>query len=173
VSTTTKRLTKAEIRALATGFVKAMNDGDVEATVGYCTDDVAFKEPFGEVVRGKEAIRASMTESEKAFKDFHIPLEDVEMYFGDDRTAVVVTYTMIATMSGPTMGVPASGRTMRVKAAMIAKIRDGLVSEGTILYDSLDAGEQLGLLPSYDSLAMRLIMGAELVATRARRALPL
>ena len=171
--TTTKRLTMAEIHTLVEGFIKGLNTHDADAALSFCTDDVVFKEPFQPRVRGKDTIRPRLMASWKAFKDVHFPLEDVHVYPGEDRTSAVVVYTMIATMGGPAFGVAGTGRTMRVTATMITKFRDGLISDGVILYDSVQAAEQLGLLPRSDGLAMRLIMAAETATTMARRALRL
>jgi steroid delta-isomerase-like uncharacterized protein len=171
MSTTTKRLTRTAIYTLVEGFFKALNDRDFDAALSYVTDDVIYKQPFTGTMRGKEAVRAELAQTYSAFQDMHMPVEDVGIYVSDDHSAAVVTCTMVGTMTGAAMGAAHTGRLMRITAVQVTKFRDGLISEATLVYDSLDAAQQLGLLPGQGSLAMRVLMATELLTTKARQAL--
>lgn len=173
MATTTKRLTKAEIRALLQGYGDALNAHDVEAVMSYLTDDVMWTHPFVlEPLRGKEAVKADLSETFRSFPDLYAPVEDTHVYLGEDHRTAMSTWTMVGTMSGPSpSGFESTGRFMRIHGVGLYTFRDGLISEYTMLYDGLEFARQLGIMPSEKSLMFKALLEMQRWTTRARKAM--
>jgi hypothetical protein len=75
-------------------------------------------------------------------------------------------------MTGPMEnGVPATGRSIQMSGANLARFRDGLISEYSLYYDSLAMMQQLGLLPKSTGIGFKAIVMADVVAGKARKVL--
>lgn len=172
--TTTKRLTKAEMRAFLEDYAMAWNDHDLDAVVSRLTEDVVWDHPFTiEPLRGRAAARADLAETYRSFPDLHFPVEDSRIYPGDDHASAVATWTMVGTMAGPARGAEPTGRTVRISGVVTYRFRDGLIAEQTIVYDGLEFSRQLGLLPSEKSLTFKALLELQRLGTKARKALRL
>jgi len=171
--TTAKRPTKAELRALVEGFVQALNDHDVDTAVGYMTDDVVWTHPFTvEPLRGRDAVRADLSETYRSFPDLHAPIEDTTIYVADDHGSAVTVWTMLGTMTGRSpAGFEATGRVMRINGVSIYRFREGRIGSYTMVYDGLEYARQLGMLPREKSLTYRALLEMQRWTTMARKVL--
>lgn len=173
MKTTAKRLTKAEMRLRIEGFIKALNDHDLEAAGEYLTDDVTWSHPFTvDPLRGKEAVKADLGETFRSFPDLHAPLEDTTIYLEDDHTGAATSWTMVGTMTGPSPdGFESTGRFMRISGMSRYAFRGSLISEYTLVYDGLEFARQLGMMPSDRSLTFKTLREMQRWTTKARKAL--
>lgn len=173
MKTTARRLTKAQMHSLIAGFAQALNDHDVDAVTEYMTDNVLWSHPFTmEPLRGKDAVKADLSETFRSFPDLHAPVDDSGIYLSDDHTRGVVTWTMLGTMSGPSpQGFESTGRFMRLSGVGIFRFRDGKISEYTMVYDGLDFARQLGILPREKSLTYKALLEMQRWTIKARKAL--
>ena len=169
----TTRLTEAQMRALADEMLDAYNRHDVEVLVERHTDDVVWTEPtLPAPARGKEAVAAAMRDTFTAFPDLQVHPDAFHVYPDVDDQSAVVTWTLTGTMTGPLQnGVPATGRSIRMSGANLARFRDGLISEYTFYYDSLAMMQQLGLLPKSTGIGFKAIVMADVAAGKARKVL--
>ena len=154
--TTTKPTTRG-LRTMLTQYIEAWNAHDVETITGYLTEDVVWQEPgTPEPLTGRAAAAQSLRDTFAAFPDLHLPMEDLRVYVGEDTAHAATSYTMLGTMTGRlVLGFAPTGKAMRVTGSCLYELRDGKIARHTIIYDSVDAMQQLGLLPSYDSLAFK------------------
>ncbi len=169
MATPKSTITEARIRDVAKAMMKAWNDHDVDAILAHLTDDVLWAEPsLEEPIHGKEAVAADLRDTFKAFPDLHFPMEDFHIFPSAEQQANVVTWTLTATMTGPLeMGLPATGRPVRIGGTTVSRFHDGEVSEFTTYYDSLDFMQQLGLLPKTSGIGFRALVLADFLALRA------
>lgn len=173
MATTHKNLTEAEIRAVAVRMLEAWNTHSVDAILENLHSDVRWTDPtLPEPVYGKEAVRKELNNVFTAFPDFHLPVEDFEVYVDTEGQSGASTWSFTGTMTGPLdIGVPATGRSVRVRGANQVRYRDGLISEFTQFYDSYELMEQLGMVPKATGLAFKALVLADVMAGKARKAL--
>lgn len=76
-----------------------------------------------------------------AFPDLHFAIDQVVA--ADDCAAVRVTIT--GTHAGPGLGVPPTGRAIRISSMSMARVRDGRLVEGWDNVDYLGLFAQLGI----------------------------
>ncbi|MGN6575680.1 MAG: ester cyclase [Nocardioides sp.] len=173
MATTHKKLTEAEIRAVAASMLEAWNTHDIEAIVEHLHAEVVWTDPtLPEPVHGKDAVRKELKNNFTAFPDFHVTTEDFEVYADAENQTGVATWSFTGTMTGPLdIGVPATGRSVRMRGANQARYRDGLISEFTQYFDSYELMQQMGMVPKATGIAFKAIVLADVMAGRARKAL--
>ena len=81
-----------------------------------------------------------------AFPDIHFAVED--MIAEGDK--VVSRYTITGTHRGEIMGIPATGKPLKLTATWIHRLEDGRIVEGINWgeWDRLSVMEQLGVIPA-------------------------
>lgn len=174
---TTGPLTEAQLHTVATDMLEAYNRHDVGVILEHLTDDVVWTEPtLPEPARGKDAVKASLQDTFTAFPDLQVHGDGWQVYLDVAGQSMVVTWSLTGTMTGPLdIGVPATGRSIRMSGANVTRFRDGLVCEHTSYYDSLEMMQQMGLLPRSTGMAFKAIVLADVladaVADRARKVL--
>ncbi len=89
-----------------------------------------------------------------------------------EKQSGVSTWSMVGTMTGPLdNGVPATGRSVRIRGANQVRYRDGLISEYATYYDSYDLMQQMGLLPKANGLGFKALVMADVMAVKAMKVL--
>jgi steroid delta-isomerase-like uncharacterized protein len=173
MATTHTSLTEAQMRADADKQLEAWNLHDIEAILEGLHSDVVWTDPtLPEPAHGKEAVRASLKNTFTAFPDFHVPTEDFHVYPDAKTQSVASTWTFSGTMTGPLdIGVPATGRSARIRGATESRYRDGLIIEYSQFFDSYDLMEQMGMVPKATGIAFKAIVLADVMAGRARKVL--
>lgn len=169
----TPQLTEAQMRVLGDELLDAYNRHDVEALIAHHTDDVVWTEPtLPTPAHGKAEVAAALRDTFTAFPDLQVPRDGFRLYPDVEDQSAVVTWTLVGTMTGALQnGVPATGRTVRMSGANLARFRDGLISEYSFYYDSLAMMQQLGLLPKSTGLGFKAIVMADVAAGKARKVL--
>lgn len=125
------------------GLVEALNNADYQALRGGYADDVWERFPDS-TVNGAEAIVEYFRRVHAAFPDLHIDvLHTAEQ--GDSvfmRSEITGTHT-----GGPFGGLVATGKSIRVAAIDHFTIRNGKMVSNFVVFDQLEFGRQLGLMP--------------------------
>lgn len=171
---TTKVMTGADVRAHVMSFIQALNSHEPDKVVALMTDDVLWMDPSMRMpVAGREAARKAVTAMFTALPDMHFPLEDVEIYLSEDEKKAIAKWRVVATMTGPLdpPGFGPTGKTVYFTGVCTYDFRDGLISRHEIIYDFMDVGQQLGLLPAFDSLVVKSLAQLQSLTTRARKLL--
>jgi|SRR5687768_2348689 len=94
-------------------------------------------------VRGPAEFKPFVANIRGSIPDVYIRVEDI--LAEDDRVAVRIT--LEGTHTGNGLGVPPTGRKIRIQGAVIVRIVDGQIVEGWNSYDQLGLLRQIGALP--------------------------
>lgn len=155
------------LKAQILSFIEAMNSHDVDKILTHLTRDVVWTEPMQtEALVGKPAVRAGLAETFASFPDMHMPIEDVELIVPEGSAKAAATFTVIGTMTGPLAGFAPTGKTGRVSGVCVYEFRGDHIARHTIVYDAMELGQQLGLLPSPTGLPMRMFAGVQRFTSR-------
>lgn len=129
---TNKRLARAF-------FEEIWNQGDESAIDRYIPLDAKGNDPdFGS---GREGFKAQWRKWREAFPDLHF--EIVDLIAEGDK--VLTRWVLTGTHQGEYLGVPATGKSIRVEGMSFDRIQDGLVAEGFDGWDALGMRQQLGV----------------------------
>jgi steroid delta-isomerase-like uncharacterized protein len=173
MAATHKKLSEAEMEAVGARLLEAWNTHDIEAILEHLDPDVLWTDPtLPEPVRGKEAVRKELKNTFTAFPDLHLPTEDFQRYADSASQSSMSTWTFTATMTGPLdTGVPATGRSVRMRGATQVRYRDGLITEFTQYMDTYELMAQLGMVPKATGIAFKALVLADVMAGKAMKVL--
>ena len=113
----------------------------------YTVHMVGVPEPF----TGREAWKALISSYFRAFPDLTVEIQDE--IAAHDRVAMRLTWS--GTHRADFMGIPASGRRVRVQSSVFFRVADGRVATEWHQDDLLGLLQQLGAAPSLQSGAAR------------------
>jgi steroid delta-isomerase-like uncharacterized protein len=115
---------------------------DADAVLSTLTPDGTYEDPSSRGPLSGEAFRSYMQGLWAAFPDLSFEKESVgEM--GPDLVAA--QWVMTGTNQGSMMGLPPTGKTVRVRGADFFRMKDGLIQSVTGYFDSRAIPAQLGL----------------------------
>lgn len=137
-------MSKTDPKLQLEAFMQAVfNRGDVAAADTFV--DAAFVDhaPWPGHPGTLAGFKAGLTEVRTAFPDLKV--EVARMVLEDD--VLVGHLTISGTQLGPYMGAPASGKTFRIEAVDIIRLRDGKMVEHWGVMDVAGMSAQLGLTP--------------------------
>ena len=92
---------------------------------------------------GREGVKATVNMFAGALSDLKLVIED-QIAEGD---RVVTRWTTTATHSGELMGIPATGKQIKITGIGISRFAGGKVVESWTEYDSIGMMQQLGVVP--------------------------
>jgi len=137
-----------EAREVMDRVTEAAFSGDADALGRLYADDAVAETPDEGTLRGRDAIVTWLMKFDQAFPD-----ASFELTAGHEAgDAAIDEGYLNGTNSGslPMPGgqtLPATGRTVRIRACDVATVRDGLVTSHHFYYDQMEFLEQLGLAP--------------------------
>ncbi|MGQ0467925.1 MAG: ester cyclase [Sporichthyaceae bacterium] len=126
--------------------VDAINRHDVAAMRALWADDVTVRFPDA-TCHGADAIAAYIEGILAALPDFHIDLQTLAA----DGDSVFIRYVITGTHTGPFKGVSGTGKRVELPGMDHFTIRDGKIVSNFVIFDQMDIGRQLGLLPPENS----------------------
>ncbi|HZQ21199.1 MAG TPA: ester cyclase [Terriglobales bacterium] len=94
----------------------------------------------GTVFHGPADFEPFIHRTRGAFPDIHVVIEDA---FGS-KDKVAVRWSATMTHKGDHLGMPATGKTVRITGTTIARIRDGKIVQGWDNWDQLGLMQQIG-----------------------------
>ena len=98
---------------------------------------------------GPEGLKMVASAFSGAFTDWNIDIDDQIA----ERDKVVTRWTARATHTGPLPGAPATGRSVRVTGANVARFADGKIAESWFNFDMLSLLRQVGAIPTAEQHA--------------------
>jgi steroid delta-isomerase-like uncharacterized protein len=120
-------------------FERIWNQGDESAIDQYIPLNAKGNDPdFGS---GREGFKDQWRKWRVGFPDLHF--EIVDLVAEGDK--VLTRWILTGTHQGEYLGLPATGKTIRVEGMSLDRIEDGLVAEGFDGWDALALRRQLGL----------------------------
>jgi steroid delta-isomerase-like uncharacterized protein len=158
-----------EMVRVAEELFEAFNAHDIPRILSHMTDDVVWRTPE-KTVHGKVAAEADVRETMAAFSDIAFARNAFEVFSNTQAPSVVTPWVATGKMTGPASGLPATGRSARIEGMTVARFRGAQISEYRILYDQLDFMQQIGALPTTDSVAFKAIVLGDVMVGKAMSA---
>jgi len=120
---------------------EVVNGGDTSALDELVHTDYVYRSP-GEELHGPEGLAALFDGYRSAFPDLALEIDDLVV--ADDAT--VMAFTISGTHRGDLLGIPATGRRVRINGMVRSRFRDGKIAEEWEILDQLTLFEQLGAI---------------------------
>jgi len=130
-------------KALMRQIYDVINTGDVDRADELLAEDMVEHEEFPGLDPGREGFKQFVRTFRSAFPDLRFEIED--MIAEGDRVAARVTMT--GTHEGEFMGMPATGKQIRVSSIDIGRFENGKGVEHWGATDTMAMMQQLGALP--------------------------
>ena len=122
---------------------EALNKGNIEASGKYFHDDMVEQVPFPGQGPGLEGLKNVLRGMKAAFPDIHWTVEE-QISEGDK---VMTRFEWTGTHRGPFLGIPATGRPVKVWGIVIDRLQNGKIKDTRIIMDILGLMIQLGVIP--------------------------
>ena len=130
--------------SIVTRFIEeSMNQKNIEATRDYFHEDVVEQVPFPGQGPGVEGIMDVLRGMFAAFPDMNWSIEE-QISEGDK---VVTRLEWTGTHQAEFLGVPATGRPVRVWGVVIDQLESGKIKDTRLIMDTLGLMMQLGVFP--------------------------
>jgi steroid delta-isomerase-like uncharacterized protein len=128
-------------KSVVMDWTDAVNRHDPDAAAQYFSDDCVFTNVgTGRHAEGRPAVREEFAALLTRWSDVHV--ETINILINDGR------FTKEWTMSGVhSDGLPATGRSFRIRGAGVGQIRDGKIVELTEYWNMAEFLTQVGAMP--------------------------
>jgi steroid delta-isomerase-like uncharacterized protein len=123
---------------------EVINQNRMDRADDLVREDFVELDPLPGQRQGRDGLKEVLGIMRSAFPDMHWVVEET-VAEGD---TVVSRFTWTGTHRGVFLGVPATGKNVRVKGVVIDQLTGGKMSKSRILMDSLGMMQQLGVVPS-------------------------
>jgi len=131
--------------AIIRRFVEeVITQGKIDSAAQYVWEDVVEKVPLPGQGPGLDGMKDILRAMRAGFPDIVFSIQ--EQITEGDKVASRFEWT--GTHKGEFLGVPATGRPVRVWGIVIDRLKDGRIKDTRILMDTLGLMSQLGALPS-------------------------
>jgi steroid delta-isomerase-like uncharacterized protein len=133
-----------ENAAVVRSFVdEVITQGNIDAAADYVWEDVVERVPLPGQGPGLDGLKDILRAMRTGFPDIVFSIHE-QIVEGDK---VVSRFEWTGTHDGEFLGIPATGRPVRVWGMVIDRLEDGRIKETRILMDTLGLMGQLGVLP--------------------------
>jgi len=130
---------------------KVRDTGDTSILNQYLAPDLLINiSGFPPNMRGVEQYAGGLSMFLKAFPDLEV-LETFPMLAQGDTVATRVTWT--GTHTGDLMGIPATGKRVKVVDMHVDRLANGKITERFAVTDSMGLMQQLGVIPAPEQAA--------------------
>lgn len=122
---------------------ETLNQGNIEALKKFVWEDVVEQVPFPGQGPGLAGLQDVLRAMQTAFANLHWSIEE-QIAEGDK---VVTRFEWTGTHRAEFLGIPATGRDVRVWGIVIDRLVAGRIKDTRILMDTLGLMLQLGVIP--------------------------
>jgi steroid delta-isomerase-like uncharacterized protein len=135
----------SKITTLVDGVAAAWNDHDASAFVAQFSEDGVLRVvATGEVVCGREELRADVEALLRAFPDLRMERKSI---YECGEVVCVIEWTLAGIHEGEYIGISPTHRSVELPACSIFTLgADGLVGEEVVYFDAATLLRQLGVL---------------------------
>ncbi len=133
-------MSKEQNAAALTKFAEAVNTSSYELFDDVVAPDSIDHDPAPGQVAGPKGYRALFTEMRRAFPDMKVEVAALVA----DEDAIAFAYTFTGTQDGPLMGMPATGKKVKIRGMQISKFSNGKMVERWGSSDQLGMLQQIG-----------------------------
>jgi steroid delta-isomerase-like uncharacterized protein len=135
----------ANSRTIIQRFIEEiLNQKKVAVADEIVAEDFIELDPFPGQVQGRQGLKDVLGMFFSGFPDMHWVIEE-QIAEGDK---VVTRFTWTGSQKGDFMGIPATGKQVKVKGVVIDRVVDGRMVDSRILMDTMGMMQQLGVVPS-------------------------
>ena len=120
---------------------EAINKGNFSVLDEVIHPDYIYRSPDQEL-QGIESLRGLFTAYRDAFPDLNIQIDD--MIIDGDKS--VTCFTLTGTHEGELMGIPATGKQVKVNGMVLSRFKDDKIIEEWELLDQFTLFQQLGII---------------------------
>jgi steroid delta-isomerase-like uncharacterized protein len=124
-------------------FDEVLNQDNIEASGKYFWEDMVEQVPLPGQGPGLEGLKNVLGGIKTAFPDIHWKIEE-QIAEGDK---VVTRFEWTGTHRGTFLGVPATGRSVKVWGMVIDRLERGKIKDTRIIMDALGLMMQFGVFP--------------------------
>ena len=124
-------------------IAKVLNDGHIDSAGEFFWDDMVEQVPFPGQGPGLNGLKDVLRGMRAAFPDMHWAIEE-QIAEGDK---VVTRFEWTGTHRGAFLGVPATGRPVRVWGMVIDRLEAGKIKDTRLIMDAMGLMMQLGAFP--------------------------
>ncbi len=124
-------------------FEEVLNQGHIEAAGRYFWDDMVEQVPLPGQGPGLEGLKDVLRGMKAAFSDIHWKIQEQI----DEQDKVVTRFEWTGTHQGAFLGVPATGRPVKVWGVVIDRLEHGKIKDTRIIMDALGMMMQFGAFP--------------------------
>jgi steroid delta-isomerase-like uncharacterized protein len=133
----------ADKRAIVRQFIEeSINRGQIDTAAQFVWEDVVEQVPLPGQGPGLDGLKDVLRAMRAAFPDLHWSVEE-QIGEGDK---VVTRFEWTGTHRGEFLGVPATGRPVKVWGMVIDRLEEGRIKDTRILMDTLGLMMQLGVI---------------------------
>lgn len=137
-----------DIGSVVREFVEeVLNQGRIDSAERFFWDDMIEQVPFSGQGPGLQGLKEVLRGMRAAFPDMHWRVE--EQLVDGDR--VLTRFEWTGTHRDAFLGVPATGKAVKVWGMVIDRFQEGRIKQTRIIMDTLGLMMQLGAVPSPDS----------------------
>jgi steroid delta-isomerase-like uncharacterized protein len=122
---------------------ETINQGQIDSAAQFVWEDVVEQVPFPGQGPGLEGLKDVLRGMRAGFPDLHFSVEE-QITEGDK---VLTRFAWTGTHRGEFLGVPATGRSVKVWGMVIDRLEASRIKETRIIMDSLGLMMQLGVFP--------------------------
>ena len=122
---------------------ETINRGQIDSTAQFVWEDMVEQVPFPGQGPGIEGLKDVLRGFRAGFPDIHFAIEE-QIVEGDK---VLSRFEWTGTHGGEFLGVPATGRSVKVWGMVVDRLVDGRIKETRIIMDALGLMMQLGAIP--------------------------
>jgi len=123
---------------------EVITNGNIEAAAHYVWEDVVEQVPLPGQGPGLDGLKDIVRAMRSGFPDIVFSIQ--EQVTEHDKVASRFEWT--GTHNGEFLGIPATGRPVRVWGVVIDRLEDGRIKDTRIIMDTFGMMAQLGVLPS-------------------------
>jgi steroid delta-isomerase-like uncharacterized protein len=131
--------------SIVRGFVdEVITNGNIEAAAHYVWEDVVEQVPLPGQGPGLDGLKDILRAMRSGFPDIVFSIQEQVA----ERDKVASRFEWTGTHNGEFLGIPATGRPVRVWGVVIDRLEDGRIKDTRIIMDTFGMMSQLGVLPS-------------------------
>jgi steroid delta-isomerase-like uncharacterized protein len=123
---------------------EVITQGNIEAAEQYVWEDVIEQVPLPGQGPGLDGLKDILRAMRAGFPDIVFSIQEQVA----ERDKVASRFEWTGTHRGEFLGIPATGRTVRVWGIVIDRLEDGRIKDTRIIMDTFGLLGQLGVLPS-------------------------
>ena len=137
-------MSDANKELISTFIEDVINQGRMERANDLVKADFVELDPLPGQQQGREGLKAVLLQMRSAFPDIRWVVDEMVA----EGEKVVTRFHWTGTHQNTFLGIPATGRSVRVSGVVIDRLESGMMADSRILMDTLGLMQQLGVIPA-------------------------